>query len=84
MNSNLFHNISNVLTVLLAVLTAVLLATGCVGDFTTQTIADCSASWVDARWTAITIAVLGGLKIVVNVIRDGVGGLIKPQPPVKK
>lgn len=84
MNSNLFHNLANILTVVLGVLVAVLLASGCTGDFTTQSIADCSGSRIDARWLSIAIAVVGGLKIGVNVVRDGLAGLSKPQPPVEK
>ncbi len=82
MNSNLFHNIANVAMVLLAAATAALLATGC-----TQSAAgvlDCSGSFIDAKYTAIAIMLLGGLKIVVNVVRDGLSGLSKPQPPVSK
>ncbi|WP_036838337.1 hypothetical protein [Pleomorphomonas oryzae] len=84
MNSNLFHNIANVLTAILAVLVAVLLFTGCTGDFTTQSIVDCSGSSIDAKWLSIAIAVVSALKLGVNVLRDGMSGLTKPQPPVEK
>lgn len=82
MNSNLFHNIANILMIALAAITAGLLASGCVqsavGAF------DCSGSFIDAKWTALTIMGLGFLKVVVNIARDGLTGLAKPQPPVQK
>lgn len=84
MNANLFHNIANVLTVILAILVAVLLATGCTGDFTTQSILECSGSWIDAKWLSIAIAVVGALKLGVNALRDGLAGMAKRQPPVEK
>jgi len=82
MNSNLFHNIANVLMIVLAAATAGLMATGC------TTLADgvleCSKSFIDVKYTAIAIMVLGVLKVIVNVVRDGLAGLAKPQPPVQK
>lgn len=82
MNSNLFHNISNIVSLVLAALTAILMASGCVtlpsGSF------DCSSSWINPAYTTGAIAILQFLKIIVNIIRDGLGGLIKPQPPVQK
>lgn len=81
MNSNLFHNIANVASLVLAGATAVLLATGCT-TLPTGGI-ECSASWINPAWTSYSIMGLQGLKLVVNVIRDGLGGLVKPQPPVQ-
>lgn len=81
MNSNLFHNILNVIIALLGVVTAVLLATGCTplpgGGL------ECSKSLISPEYTSIAIAGLGLLKTVVNIVRDGPAGLVKPQPPVK-
>jgi hypothetical protein len=81
MNSNLFHNIANVLIVLLSGLTAALLATGCVtlanGNL------DCSASWISPVWTTAIVTGLSILKVIVNLTRDGFSGLFKQQPPVK-
>ena len=82
MNSNLFHNIANVLIAVLAMLTAGLLATGCTQAVTG--VLECSNSWIDPVYSTVAIAALGGLKMIVNVVRDGFGGLIKPQPPVEK
>lgn len=82
MNTNLFHNIANIVMVALAAATAALLATGCTSlpDGTL----DCSGSFIDARWTSIAIMAIGVLKVVVNISRDGLSGLAKPQPPVQK
>lgn len=70
MNSNLFHNILNV-------------AFGIIGVLV---LADWTAFGFDAP-TAVKIVgalmvVQNGLKLVINVNRDGLGGLVKPQPPV--
>jgi hypothetical protein len=82
MNSNLFHNISNVVSLLLAVAACVLLWSGCIvtpaGSF------DCAGSFIDPGYTAIAIAVIQLVKMIVNVVRDGIAGLAKPQPPVKQ
>jgi hypothetical protein len=82
MNANAFHNIANVLIALSAGVTAVLLATGCVALPTGAM--DCAASWIDPKWTASISAGLAVVKSVVNVFRDGFGGLFKVQPPVQK
>ncbi|MCV9965441.1 hypothetical protein OIU34_26540 [Pararhizobium sp. BT-229] len=81
MNSNLFHNILNVVIALLGVVTAVLLATGCTtlagGDL------ECSKSFIDPTYTTSAIAILGVTKTAINIGRDGLAGLVKRQPPVK-
>jgi len=80
-NTNLFHNIANVASLALAGVTAVLLASGCsqyAGDMF-----DCSHSWINPTYTTTAIAGLQVIKLVVNILRDGPGGLIKPQPPVQ-
>lgn len=80
MNSNLFHNILNILIAVMGLVTAVMLGTGC------TTLVDgaieCSQSWVDPTYTAAAIACMGVLKSVINIARDGLSGLIKVQPPV--
>lgn len=82
MNSNLFHNLANAASLILAAGTAALIASGCT---TLPTGAmDCSASWINPAWTTAAIAALQLVKIGVNVFRDGFSGLAKPQPPVKK
>lgn len=80
LNANAFHNIANVLIALSAGVTSLLLATGCVAAATGAM--DCSASWLNPTWTAAIAAGLGVVKSVVNVVRDGFGGLLKVQPPV--
>jgi hypothetical protein len=82
LNSNTLHNILNIVIALLGAATAFLVATGC------TTLADgsleCSASWISPTYTGIAVTVLAILKTVINVFRDGVTGLVKPQPPVQK
>lgn len=82
MNSNAFHNAANIASLVLAAATAVLLASGC--SQSASGVFDCSGSWINPTYTAGAIAGLQIVKLVVNVIRDGFGGLIKPQPPVQK
>lgn len=81
MNSNLFHNAANILSLLLAAGTAVLMASGCVslptGAF------DCTGSWINPAYTTGAIAALQAIKLIVNIVRDGLSGLAKQQPPVK-
>jgi hypothetical protein len=82
MNSNLFHNISNIAIVIVAMATAGLLASGCT---TLPTgLLECSQSWIDPIYTTVAVGALGVLKVVVNIARDGLTGLTKPQPPVQK
>lgn len=80
MNTNFFHNILNVAIAILGALTAFLLATGCT---TLPTGAlECSQSWISPTYTSFAVMALGILKSVINVVRDGFGGLFKQQPPV--
>jgi hypothetical protein len=81
MNSNLFHNILNVVIALLAAFTAFLIATGCSALPTGNL--ECSGSWISPEWTSLAVAALGVLKTLVNIVRDGFSGLAKQQPPVK-
>lgn len=83
MNSNLFHNLANIAMIVLAAATAALLAIGCT---TLETGAlECSqATMLRPELLSIAVMVLGALKVLVNVIRDGITGLTKPQPPVEK
>lgn len=80
MNSNMFHNLANIATVLLAMITAGLMASGCVQTVTGGF--DCHASWLNPGWVLAIIGVVQALKIGVNLVRDGLGGMFKPQPPV--
>lgn len=82
MNSNLFHNIANVASLVLAAGTAVLVASGCVTTVTGTY--DCSGSWINPTYTTAAIAALQFGKLLVNIVRDGITGLTKPQPPVQK
>lgn len=78
MNTNLIHNILNVG---IAGATAALVASGCVA---TAAGLDCSASWINPTYTAYAIGAMSIAKIAMNVLRDGITGLWKPQPPVEK
>lgn len=82
MNSNLFHNIINVVMILIAGVTAVLTAMGCVtlpsGDL------ECTETlFLSPTVATAIVTALGIVKMLVNVIRDGFAGLAKEQPPVR-
>jgi hypothetical protein len=81
MNSNLFHNIANVASLVLALGTVTLLWSGCTA--TIEGSFNCSKSFIDPAYTTGAIAILQTLKMGVNVVRDGWSGLTKPQPPVQ-
>lgn len=68
MNTNLLHNILNVAMIVIAGLAGF--------DFVGMGIDPVTAGKI--------VAVLGSIKMVINVLRDGVAGLTKPQPPVQK
>jgi hypothetical protein len=78
MNSNFFHNILNALIVIVGLATVLGCTVNVAGVY------DCSASWLGAQWGAYLAIGFGALKIVINVLRDGLGGLIAAQPPVVK
>lgn len=79
-NSNLIHNILNIAIAVLGALTAFMLASGCITLPTGQL--ECSSSWINPAYTSLATMVMGILKSVINIGRDGLGGLIKIQPPV--
>ncbi len=82
LNTNAFHNVLNVLIALSASMIAVLLATGCT-QFPDGTL-ECSQSFIGPGVAAVAVTALSTLKIIINIMRDGVAGLMKPQPPVDK
>lgn len=82
-NTNTLHNLINILITLSALAVAILLATGCTQDAVSGLL-ECSKSFLSPTVTAYTIAGLGAFKIVINIGRDGIAGLVKPQPPVTK
>jgi hypothetical protein len=65
-NTNLWHNISNVLIALIAAMMAF----------------DWSVLFT-AETGAMIISALATIKLVVNAVRDGLAGMVKPQPPVQ-
>lgn len=83
MNANLFHNLVNGASLLLAAGQGALMASGCTIDAASQVL-NCSASWLPPQYTLYAIAALQVIKFGVNIYRDGLGGLAKQQPPVDK
>jgi len=82
MNSNMFHNIANVAMIVLAGVTAMMLAMGCTS--LPSGALECSkATIIDPTWASLAITIIGIIKVAVNVVRDGISGLTKQQPPVK-
>ncbi len=81
-NTNALHNLLNILIAVLAAVTAFLIATGCTTTATGGL--ECSQSWISPTYTTAAITVLAASKTLINIVRDGFGGLIKPQPPVDK
>lgn len=79
MNLNMIHNIINLL---IAALGALLISSGCVAGATGAL--DCTGSWVPPEITVVAITALSVLKVVMNIIRDGLTGIWKVQPPVVK
>ena len=79
MNTNAIHNFLNIA---IAMASAALIASGCVttaaGGF------DCAASWIDPKLVSYAIMAMAALKFLMNIFRDGIAGLWKPQPPVEK
>jgi hypothetical protein len=67
MNTNLIHNILNIAMVVVA---------GLAGF-------DFAGLGMDPGLAAKIVAGLGTLKVIINVLRDGLAGLVKNQPPVQ-
>jgi hypothetical protein len=83
MNTNAMHNILNVGIWAIGGITAIAMATGCTDvNPGTEVVLECSKSFVPAQYTVPLIAGLGFIKTVINLGRDGFGGLWKKQPPV--
>ncbi len=67
MNSNVWHNILNLLIALV----------GSLGAY------DWAGFGFTPEGAGMIVAGLGVLKLLINAIRDGFGGMVKAQPPVK-
>lgn len=82
MNSNFIHNVLNVVIALTAAFETFLLSTGC--TFQVSGAMECSHTWmqINPGWLSAGLFVLGTIKLVMNAVRDGPAGMIKPQPPV--
>ena len=81
-NTNLIHNILNIAIAVASGATAVMMATGCTTLATG--VLECSQSWVKPEAAALVVTGLAVSKTVINIVRDGVTGLAKHQPPVDK
>ena len=75
MNTNLVHNILNVAALVVGLASLIGCTTTAVGF-------DCSASLLGPQWGGYAALAFGGIKILMNILRDGLGGLVKTQPPV--
>lgn len=80
-NSNAIHNAINIIIAVVGLAAPILVATGCTHDPILDKF-DCSASYIPPLWIGPILGALGVLKLVMNMGRDGFGGLIKVQPPV--
>lgn len=78
-NTNLVHNVINVAIVGLG---GALIASGC--EATAAGSFDCTNSWINPQLTTWAITGLAAAKVVLNILRDGLFGLWKVQPPVQK
>lgn len=82
LNTNLIHNVLNWVSLLLAGATAILMTSGCTSMVTGAI--DCTASWINPIYSAYAISGIMVLKTILNVLRDGIGGLFKVQPPIRE
>lgn len=84
MSSNFVHNILNALILLMGALGALATWAGCIT--LTDGSYDCSSShiiplsWIP--YITIITGLLGAVKLIINISRDGLAGLVKVQPPV--
>jgi hypothetical protein len=76
LNSNLVHNVLNVAMAL----NAIVLWAGC--STTVNGVTSCTQAWIPPGIAIILIALGAALKLVINIGRDGLAGLVKQQPPV--
>lgn len=84
LNTNTIHNIMNLLLGAVGVATTILVALGCSADSVTGAL-NCSQAPVSEGFLVFLVAAagaIGTLKTVINLVRDGLGGLFKQQPPV--
>lgn len=84
LNTNTIHNILNALLAVVGIATTVLVALGCSSDVATGVL-DCTKAPVSEGFLAFLVGaagVIGAIKTIMNLVRDGLGGLIKQQPPV--
>jgi hypothetical protein len=68
--------VTNVVNIVLAMLTAGLLASGCI--VSASGVFDCTHSWINPVYTAGAIGVVSAFKVVVSLFTGGFAGLIAP------
>ena len=79
--SNWVHNALNVASATVAAMTLFAMSAGC--EFTaTGELVSCDESWIPPKLAMIGIFVAQALKLFINVMRDGIGGLYKAQPRI--
>ena len=81
MNTNLVHNVLNVVMILISLVVAIMVWTGCTTLANGEL--ECSQSVINPAAASLIVTILGAIKILINVTRDGLAGLAKKQPPVK-
>lgn len=82
-NSNSVHNFINFAIQVVGYGSFALKATGCVDtDPGAGETFDCSRSLIPSDYAGLIVGAFGTAKTVINMVRDGLGGLIKVQPPV--
>lgn len=82
LNTNTIHNVLNALMGITGTLTFILLKLGCTETTTSISCTNASVPEWLLPWVVGLGGVVGGIKLVMNLTRDGFGGLIKQQPPV--
>jgi len=79
-NTNSIHNLLNLLGWVMGLITSILIATGCTtlpgGNL------ECSASFLPPVYMVPIMAAIFAVKQIMNMVRDGLSGLVKQQPPV--
>lgn len=81
LNSNLVHNLLNTVVLVMTSVTAVAVMTGCTSDEVSGAL-ECSQSILPPTVTLPVVAGMMVVKLVMNMVRDGIGGMASEQPPV--